>query len=113
MGKLSDVLQSMRNMKGFVSDAREIKNAGMKEISQRSLARQSSAATLQFPVVISKAITLETAQTVTKALERQYAIFVQMVISLNPYLDLSKDSIPSYLGKIHQNNLFLIFQAFR
>jgi hypothetical protein len=104
MGKLSDVLQSMRNMKGFVSDAREIKNAGMKEISQRSLARQSSAATLQFPVVISKAITLETAQTVTKALERQYAIFVQMVISLNPYLDLSKDSIPSYLGKIHQNN---------
>lgn len=104
MGKLSDVLQSMRNMKGFISDAREIKNAGMKEISQRSLARQSSAATLQFPVVISKAITLETAQTVTKALERQYAIFVQMVISLNPYLDLSKDSIPSYLGKIHQNN---------
>ena len=104
MGKLSDVLQSMRNMKGFVNDAREIKNAGMKEISQRSLARQSSAATLQFPVVISKAITLETAQTVTKALERQYAIFVQMVISLNPYLDLSKDSIPSYLGKIHQNN---------
>ena len=104
MGKLSDVLQSMRNMKGFVNDAREIKNAGMKEISQRSLARQSSASTLQFPVVISKAITLETAQTVTKALERQYAIFVQMVISLNPYLDLSKDSIPSYLGKIHQNN---------
>ena len=104
MGKLSDLLQSMRGMKDFVNDAREIKNAGMKEISQRSLARQSSAATLQFPVVISKSITLETAQTVTKALERQYAIFVQMVISLNPYLDLSKDSIPSYLGKIHQNN---------
>ena len=104
MGKLSDLLQSMRGMKDFVNDAREIKNAGMKEISQRSLARQSSASTLQFPVVISKSITLETAQTVTKALERQYAIFVQMVISMNPYLDLSKDSIPSYLGKIHQNN---------
>ena len=104
MGKLSDVLQSMRSMKDFVNDAREIKNAGMKEISQRSLARQSSASTLQFPIIVSKSITLETAQTVTKALERQYAIFVQMVISMNPYLDLSKDSIASYLGKIHQNN---------
>lgn len=104
MGKLSDVLQSMRSMKDFVNDAREIKNAGMKEISQRSLARQSSASTLQFPIIMSKSITLETAQTVTKALERQYAIFVQMVISMNPYLDLSKDSIASYLGKIHQNN---------
>jgi hypothetical protein len=104
MGILSDIMHSMRNAKDFVKDAREIKNAGMKEISQRSLARQSNTSTLQFPVVISKSITLETAQNVTKALERQYAIFVQMVISLNPYLDLSKDSIPSYLGKIHQNN---------
>ena len=77
---------------------------------QTSIAKMSSDATLQFPVIISRAINVDTSQTVTKALERQYAIFIQMIISMNPYLDLDKDrNLQGYIKKnLHQNTVNLI-----
>ena len=77
---------------------------------QTSIAKMSSDATLQFPVITSRAINVDTAQTVTKALERQYAIFIQMIISMNPYLDLEKDrNLQGYIKKnLHQNTANLI-----
>ena len=77
---------------------------------QTSIAQMSSDATLQFPVITSRSINIDTAQTVTKALERQYAIFIQMIISMNPYLDLEKDrNLQGYIKKnLHQNTANLI-----
>lgn len=77
---------------------------------QTSIAKMSSDATLQFPVIISRSINVDTSQTVTKALERQYAIFIQMIISMNPYLDLEKDrNLQGYIKKnLHQNTANLI-----
>ena len=99
----------MTILKDISSVLKEAKNI-VKELNmttkpdQTSLARMSSATTLQFPVIVSRSIDTDTAQSITKALERQYAIFVQMVISLNPYLDLQNDSMPAYLKRIHQNS---------
>ena len=73
---------------------------------QTSIAQMSSDATLQFPVITSRSINIDTAQTVTKALERQYAIFIQMIISMNPYLDLEKDrNLQGYIKKKGDNFL--------
>lgn len=96
---ISDVLKDAKNI------AKEL-NVDIGSNNPTSIARLSSQATLQFPVITSRAINVDTAQSVTKALERQYAIFIQMIISLNPCLDLSVDkNMAGYLRKFHQNNI--------
>jgi hypothetical protein len=97
MGILKDVNKAIALAKDAKMEINKFKS--------ESLARKSSAATLQFPIIISRSVNMDTAQAVSKALERQYAIFVQIVLSLNPFLDLKKDKdMAGYLNKIHQNN---------
>lgn len=97
----------LKDISDTLKDAVQIaKEMDIKLNKQTSIAKLSSAATLQFPVITSRSINVDTAQTVVKALERQYAMFVQMVISMNPYLDLEKDrNLQGYLRNIHQNNV--------
>lgn len=100
----------LKDISDTLRDAVDIaKEMDIKLNKQTSIAKLSSAATLQFPVITSRSINVDTAQTVVKALERQYAMFVQMVISMNPYLDLEKDrNLQGYLRSIHQNNVGII-----
>lgn len=97
---LKDLQDALKDTKGMLKDIKMRRD----DMQNRSLARKSSAATLQFPVIMSRSINLDTAQSVTKALERQYATFVQLVISLNPYLHLEKEKMEDYINRIHQNN---------
>src|SRR5699024_9085272 len=101
MGILKDINDTLKDVKNI---AKEL-SFKSDTIKGTSLAKMSSAATLQFPIIVSRSINNDTAQAVSKAMERQYATFVQIVISLNPYLDLQKDKdMSSYLKNIHQNN---------
>ena len=69
-----------------------------------SIARQSMEGTLQFPVLITRSLDIGTSQIITKALEREFASFTQIVLSMNPYLDLKKDkNVAGYLRNFHQN----------
>ena len=99
MGSLKELGEVLRDAKGI------IKEMGVKanDIKGVSLAKRSSAATLQFPVITSRSINIDTATNVVKALERQYAIYVQLVVSLNPVIDWDEDDITSFIRKIHQN----------
>ena len=98
---LKDITSVLRDAKGI---AKELDIASRMRAS--SIARMSSDATLQFPVIMSRSINVNTAQSVTKALERQYAIMVQIVISTRyAYIDIEKDDIISHLKKFHQNNI--------
>lgn len=101
----------LKDISDTLRDAVDIaKEMDIKLNKQTSIAKLSSAATLQFPVITSRSINVDTAQTVVKALERQYAMFIQMVISMNPYLDLEKDrNLQGYLRNIHQNNVGIIY----
>lgn len=100
----------LKDISDTLKDAVQIaKEMDIKLNKQTSIAKLSSAATLQFPIISSRSINVDTTQTVVKALERQYAMFVQMVISMNPYLDLEKDrNLQGYLRNIHQNNVGII-----
>ena len=101
MGILKDINDTLKDVKNI---AKEL-SFKSDTIKGTSLAKMSSAATLQFPIIVSRSINNDTAQAVSKAMERQYATFVQIVISLNPYLDLQKDKdMSGYLKNIHQNN---------
>ena len=97
----------LKDISDTLKDAVNIaKELDIKMNKQTSIAKLSSAATLQFPVITSRSINVDTTQTIVKALERQYAMFVQLVISMNPYLDLEKEkNLQGYLRNIHQNNI--------
>ena len=102
MGIFKDVIDTIKNF-NFSYDNSEIKDYA-KRIQGSSLARSGAEGTLQFPVIISNALNIDTAVMITKALERQFASFTQITLSLHPYLDLSKDKdISSYLKNFHQN----------
>lgn len=102
MGIMRDVFDTVRDAGSISNDTIE-KTLGRRKYS--SIARRSMEGTLQFPTIISKAIDIETAQMISKALERQFVSFTQVVLSMNPMLDLSadKDAI-GYLRKFHQNS---------
>jgi hypothetical protein len=100
MGKLSELIDMVKGAgyaaKGLGSEINDLKGL--------SIAKQSAKATMQFPIITSRSINVDTAMNVVKALERQYATFVQMVVALNPVIDWDKDTIPEFIQKIHQNN---------
>lgn len=101
MGSFKDFYDILSKSKGELV---KIKQSAA-DLRGGSIARQSSAATLQFPVIMSRSINVDTASSVVKALERQYATFVQMVIALNPVMNLDEDkTITDFISKIHQNN---------
>ena len=100
MGSLKELGEVLRDAKGIIKEIR----CKSDDIKGLSIAKQSSASTLQFPVIMSRSINVDTASNVVKALERQYAIFVQLTIQLNPVIDWAEDDIAGFVNRIHQNN---------
>ncbi len=102
MGILKDVSDMIKDLKDEVGSSEAGDYLAKKRYS--SIAKQSMEGTLQFPVLASRSLDVGTAQMVTKALEREFSSFVQIVLSMNPYLDLKKDKdIAGYLRNFHQN----------
>ena len=85
MGVLKEINDVLKDLKDVAKELKVHSNT----LKGSSIARMSATSTLQFPVIMSRSVNIDTASAVTKAVERQYAIFVQMVISMNPFLDLS------------------------
>lgn len=105
MGSLKDILDTIDDTlmdlksvsKDVVSTARNSKGS--------SLSSRASEGVLQFPVIVSSSIDIDTAQMVSKALERNYATFAQLVFSMSPTLRYHENvSGVEYLNKFHQNN---------
>lgn len=78
--------------------------------NNKSLSRRAAEGVLQFPIIISSALDIETAQTITKSLERQFATFAQVAFSMSPTLTYSKNvSAADYLKRFHQNQVSSMF----
>lgn len=101
MGLLRDIVDTVNDLKSLGSETMvdSFKTKKYSSISKRSLE-----GTLQFPVLVTKSLDIETLQMVTKALERQFASFVQVTLTMNPFLNIHKDKDAyGYLRKFHQN----------
>jgi len=100
VGVLKDLLDTFRDIDihGSVDDY-------LKKKKYSSIAKQSQEGTLQFPVIVSKSLDIENLQTVTRALERQYSSFTQIVLTMNPVLNIETEkNLANYLRKFHQNS---------
>ena len=66
-----------------------------------SIAKEASPGILQFPVIVSTALSLEEVTMIAKALEREYVSFISVITSIDSVTD--EKSIEQYLSRIHQN----------
>lgn len=96
MGAFKDVVDVLRD-----PETKKILHLDKKRYS--SISKQASEGILQFPVIVSDTIDPETLQMVSKALERNYASFITVCISMNPTLTSSED-VTEYLKQFHRNN---------
>lgn len=98
----------------ILRDVFDIKDSVNKEIkinARGSITREANTGVLQFPVLVSSALSLEEVTTISKALERQYVSFVAIMTSMDSVSD--DKSIKSYMKKIHQNPGELIIPGLR
>ncbi len=105
MGVLFDILKLADATD--ISDGINVLNDVRKSNKRRysSITHQATEGTLQFPVLVSTSMDIETLQMITKALEREYSSVVQTVMSLSPIMDLDKNPNGpiDYIHQFHQN----------
>lgn len=99
MGTINDIIEVV---KGTASAL------GQKELSlklnKNSIARGSANSILQFPVLTSNTISLDDLTMVSKALEREYATFIRVMVSLDDTINLDKgETKESKIRNFHQN----------
>lgn len=70
-----------------------------------SISRRAADGTLQFPLIVSRAVGFENAQKVAKAVEFNAASFAQIVMTMNPNMDtLNNKSGVDYVRQFHTNS---------
>jgi hypothetical protein len=100
MGILKDILDTAHDL-GVETNAEEY----LKKRKYTSISKRATEGTLQFPVLVSRSLDVETLQMITKALERLYASFTQIVLTMRPILNIEKQKDPvGYLRQFHQNS---------
>lgn len=101
MGVISELVDIIRDISSLGED--QIEHA-MNRKHYSSIAQRSLEGTLQFPAIVSDSIDIETLQTVTKALEKQFASFTQTALTMSPFLNIKSDKdAAGYLRKFHKN----------
>lgn len=101
MGFLKEIFEVIKDVKDL---KKEDLFTNFKKEKYSSISKKSMEGILQFPVLVSKSLDIDTVQKVTKALERNYASFVQVTLTMNPFLNIEKDNIEDYLKSFHQNS---------
>lgn len=99
MGILKDIFDVIKDV-DFNNLMKDFK--GTKKYS--SISKRASEGVLQFPVLVTDSLDIDVLQMITKALERNYTTFVQVVLSMDPVMNLKNErDIGEYLRKFHQN----------
>ena len=74
------------------------------DLSKKSIASAARDSILQFPCLISDSVSVDMANATAKYLDRAYADYVRIALSMISNVDISVDATPSqFLRKIHQN----------
>jgi hypothetical protein len=99
MGVLSELIDAIKAI-----DVKKSVKDYVKKNQFSSISRQAAEGTLQFPVLVSRSMDIDTLQIISRSLERQFSSFIQTVLTMNPDLNVNKDkNAAGYLKKFHQN----------
>lgn len=96
MSILKDVIDLMKDF-----DANDLERM-MQDRKPTSISKAAAEGTLQFPVLITRSLDISTLNTVCSALERQFASFAQIAMTMDQVAN-SKEGARGYLRRFHQN----------
>ena len=99
MGEIKDLVDTLKDLKGGFAEFGVFAN-------RRSIADSATDGIAEFPVIVDSTIPLDDAVTIARALERKFASFMLITLTMNPYLQTDGTTIPSaaeYVKKYHQN----------
>ena len=99
MGEIKDLVDTLKDLKGGFAEFGVFAN-------RRSIADNATDGIAEFPVVVDSTIPLDDAVTIARALERKFASFMLITLTMNPYLQTDGTTVPSaaeYVKKYHQN----------
>lgn len=99
MGVLKDILDTIKDVKEHIKDDENFKISNMK---MKSIAKMSSDAILQFPVIVSRTLSIQDTMMASKALEREYASFVRIAVSLNSN-ETEYSNPDDFIKRFHSN----------
>ena len=104
MGDLKDTIDLIDS----IIDGNPISRNKLNNAKYTSIAKMASEGTLQFPVLVSSSLDIETAQNISKALERNYTTFVQTALSLFPSMNVNTPggvNAKNFIKQFHQNDM--------
>lgn len=100
---IADVISLVKDLKTIKDDVPSDSNFRFK-YTRNSISRGSANGIMQFPVLTSNALSMDDLTMVSKALEREYASFIRVMVSMDDVIDLSKGETKlSKIQSIHQN----------
>ncbi len=100
MSTFKDILDTIKSMEGDVVDHIV---CGRRN---QSLSKQSKEGIMNFPVLVSDTLSIEDASLVSKALEKEFASFTLVCMTMNPTLTVHNNASASaadYVNRFHQN----------
>ena len=101
MGILKDFLDVISDITTATKDA----SGAMSDSRMSSLSKESLEGTLQFPVLVSRSLDMETSSMISRALEKNYSSFVQVVLGMNPIFNTDGGKgVKDFIRKFHQNS---------
>lgn len=102
MGILRDLLDTIPTWKEYIDKA----GGKMTQKRYSSIATRAKEGILQFQVIASDSIDMDILTMISKALERQYSTFVQVVYSMHSVANINdQQGIEDYLQQFHQNEV--------
>ena len=106
MGILKTLLVDTKDVASAILSAKpdDVINVSKKMKSYDSISKQAKEGILQFPVITTRSLDMETTSLVSRALERQYSSFVQVVFSMNSTALLTDEKgVTDFIRQFHQN----------
>lgn len=100
MGVLKDVSKFLDDVGEKLFDEKPFKK------KYSSISKQASEGVCHYPVLVSDTINIETLQMISKALERNYASFLMISMSLHPTMKIKNGgdgNVIEYVKQFHQN----------
>lgn len=99
MGILNDISEVVKSVSTIIRT-----NSGAMKKNNDSLAKKAKEGILQFPAICSNSLDIDTLSMTSKALERNYATFAQIVYTMNCVAQVDEiKGVGDFINKFHTN----------
>jgi hypothetical protein len=99
MGEIRDAIETLADLKA------EFAEAGVYS-TKRSISASAMEGTADFSMLVDDSLSLDDSLLISRAAEKKFASFLLTVLTMDPYLEVSKGETPTaskYLRQFHQN----------